>query len=46
MTRHLLDANGLEATCSLGLPTDAALPGEPRLKRAARDAAAAGVITG
>jgi D-psicose/D-tagatose/L-ribulose 3-epimerase len=28
-TRQLLVANGLEATCSLGLPTDAALPGDP-----------------
>jgi D-psicose/D-tagatose/L-ribulose 3-epimerase len=28
-TRALLDAHGLGATCSLGLPVDAALPGDP-----------------
>jgi D-psicose/D-tagatose/L-ribulose 3-epimerase len=52
-TRALLDAHGLAATCSLGLPADAALPGDPAaaerfLRHAVEVVAAVGspVLTG
>lgn len=52
-TRALLESNGIEATCSLGLPADAHLPDEPEaaerfLVRAAAKVAAIGsnVLTG